>query len=150
MTDAPFKGNFRPRRSIVTVLLRQIGPYLHKHDTKFRARVPVEKRLCCTLYTLGSSSELRTIARSFDIEKAQPLKYSMNFVHRFIKFSSINQEIKNKMNGFMQKFSYPLCIEASDSTHVDIKSPIILLSTVNSDLEFICINAASVYSRSNL
>ncbi|CAM4744579.1 unnamed protein product [Rotaria magnacalcarata] len=90
--------------SIFSSLLQQIGPHIEKLDTNYRAAIPIEKRLACALYALGSS-----------IDK---------FFHRLIKFPNTDAEIQDTIDGVFIKWGYPLCIGALDSTHIAIKPPL--------------------------
>ncbi|CAF3447675.1 unnamed protein product, partial [Rotaria sp. Silwood2] len=67
MTDKEFKSNFRLERSTYSDLLQQISPYLQKSNTKFRRSIPVNKMVCCALYLIGSSAELRAVSNLFGI-----------------------------------------------------------------------------------
>ena len=181
MTDCQFKENFRLERSTYSTLLRRIGPYLRKENSNYRLSVPVEKRLCCALYCLGSSSELRTIGNLFGIGKSTAAGILHDFCqvlvdllfYRMIRFPSTQQEIEETINGFNSKSGYPMCVGSLDGTHISVKAPIgyemdyynykkfhsvVMLATVNSNLEFTYVNVgapgrcndASVFSRSNL
>lgn len=85
MTPKQFKDNFRVERSTCLMLLQQMGPHLRKDDTNFRLAVPVEKRLCCALYALGSSSELRTIANLFGNRKSTAGQILREFCELFVE-----------------------------------------------------------------
>ncbi|CAF1437218.1 unnamed protein product [Adineta steineri] len=138
---------------------------MEKLITNCRACIPVDKRIACALYTLGSSSELRMISHLFGI--VQMLFY------QFIKFRKEPDEIKETIDGFYSKCGYSMCIGALDGAHLSIKPPIgyetdyynykkyqsiIMLATVNSDSLFTYVNIgapgkcndSSVYNRSIL
>ncbi|CAF2610044.1 unnamed protein product [Rotaria sp. Silwood2] len=163
MSNQQFKENFRIERSTFSSLLQQIRPYMEKLDTNYRAAIPIEKRLACALYALGSSSEFRTIGHLFGIGKstAREIFHEFcsilvdKFFHRFIKFPTTDAEIKETIDGFLIKCGYPLCLGAVDGTHIAIKPPlgfecdyfnykkyhsIIMLATVNSNLLFTYVN----------
>jgi hypothetical protein len=163
MTDKQFKENFRIERSTFSSLLTQIGSHIEKLNTNYRTTIPVDKRIGCALYTLGSSSELRTISHLFGIGKSTTGEILREFCsvlvdmffHRFIKFPKSSQEIQETMNGFYDKCSYPMCVGALDGTHIAIKPPlgyeidyynykkhhsITMLAAVNSDLLFTYVN----------
>jgi hypothetical protein len=163
MSDKQFKENFRVERSTFLSLINQIGPFLEKLNTNYRTSIPVKQRIACALYTLGSSSELRTIGHLFGIDRNTAREILHEFcsvvVHlffkRFIKFPATPQEIQTTINGFQDKFNYPVCLGALDGTHIPIKPPlgsetdyfnfkkyhsVIMLATVNSDLLFTYVN----------
>ncbi|CAF0959072.1 unnamed protein product [Adineta ricciae] len=166
MTDSQFKENFRLNRTTYNELIRQIGPHLQREDTTFRLAIPVEKRVACALYLLGSTCELRTAANLFGIGRttAGQILHEFcevlvnNFFHRFIKFPTTSQEIQNTVNDFYIRCGYPMCIGSLDGTHIPIKPPtgfetdyfnykkyhsVIMLAVVNSSLLFTYVNVGA-------
>ncbi|CAF3606242.1 unnamed protein product [Rotaria sp. Silwood1] len=131
-----------------------------ENDTNFLVTIPVEKRICCALYSLGLSSELRAIGNLFGNGKSTVGEILHEFCatlidlffFRLIKFPNKNQEIEDTINGFFNKLGYPMYIGVLDGTHV------VMLAVINSDLQFTYINIgasdrcndSSVYNRSNL
>lgn len=181
MTDKQFKDNFRIHRATFKQILENVEPYLKKQDTKLRRSIPADKRLACALYSLGSTSELRTIAHLFGIGKSTAVEILHEFCdvmvdlyfNRLVKFPITNQEIKETIDAFNDKYSYPMCIGSIDGTHISIEPPsgeetdyfnykkhhsVIVLAVVNADLKFTYINVgapgrcndAFVYNRSKL
>jgi hypothetical protein len=166
MTNRQFKENFRIERSTFSSLLQQLRPYLEKSDTNYRSAVPVDKRIACALYALGSSSELRTIGNLFGIGKSTAGEILHDFCsvlvdmffYQFIKFPNTVAEIQETIDGFFNKCGYPLCLGALDGTHIAVKAPtgfecdyfnykkhhsIIMLATVNADLIFTYVNVGA-------
>jgi len=148
MTDQRFKENFRLNRTTFYELVREIGPHLQKNDTIFRPAVPVDKKVACALYLIGSISffidktlsllnflgstcELRTAANLFGIGRSTAGQILHDFCsvlvdtffHRFIKFPSTSNEINDTVNDFYTKCGYPMCIGSLDGTHIGIKPP---------------------------
>jgi hypothetical protein len=164
ITDKQFKNNFRRKGSTFSALVHQVGPYLHKNDTNYRAAVLVDKRVACTLYVLGSSNELRTISDLFGIgistigliiHEFCSVLIDL-FLYRLIKFPSTDAEIQETIDGYLNKFGCPLCLGSLDGTHIPIKPSVgtepnyynykkfhsvIMLAAVNSNLMFIYVNA---------
>ncbi|CAF1537989.1 unnamed protein product [Rotaria magnacalcarata] len=153
-------------RQTFASLLQQLQPHIQKSDTNYRSAIPIEKRLACALYTLGSSSELRTMGHLFGIGKSTAGEILHDicaalidlFFHRLIKFPNTDLEIQETINGFSNKCGYPLCVGALDGSHIAIKPPFgqeidyfnykkhhsaILLATVNSDLLFTYVNVGA-------
>ena len=132
MTHKQFKENFRLERSTYAALLRQLEPHLRRKDTNYRACISVERRICCALYSLGSSSELRTIGNLFGIGKSTAGEILHDFCavltelffYRLIRFPTTSQDIQRTINGFSDKFSYPMCLGALDGTHISVKAPL--------------------------
>ncbi|CAF3844383.1 unnamed protein product [Adineta steineri] len=75
-------------------LVDQVGPDLYKNETYLRQPIPVHKRIACGLYLLGSTFELRTV-----VDKC---------FHRFIKFPTTDDEIKDTTDEFLIKSGYPM------------------------------------------
>lgn len=163
MNQKQFKDNFRVNRSTFQHILEQIEPYLKKKDTVLRQAIPIEKRLGCALYLLGSTSELRTIAHLFGIGKSTAAKILHEFCdtivtlffNRLIVFPITDQQIKETCDAFFDKYSYPMCVGAIDGTHINVEPPIgqetdyfnykkfhsiILLAVVDSTTKFTYIN----------
>ncbi|CAF2774815.1 unnamed protein product [Rotaria sp. Silwood2] len=166
MTDIQFKENFRIKRSTFDDLVRIVGPHISKQDTNYRAAIPVQKRIACALYILGSTCELRTVSNllGIGINTAGVLLHEFCdvmidlFLHKLIKFPTTDVEIRETIQGFFTKFDYPSCLGSLDGTHIQIKPPlgaepdyynykkyhsVIMLATVNSDLLFTYINVGA-------
>ena len=94
------------------------------------------------MYSLGSTSELRTVAHLFGIGKstvahlfsigkstvAKILHEFCNvivelFFHRLMKFPVTVQEIRQTTDSFLNKYGYPMCIGSIDGTHINIEPP---------------------------
>ncbi|CAF2893685.1 unnamed protein product [Rotaria sp. Silwood2] len=163
INDKQFKDNFRIQRSMFKTLFDQVDQYLKKQDTKLRFSIPVEKRLACALYSLGSTSELRTVAHLFGIGKSTVAKILHEFCNvvvqlffnRLIKFPVTVQEIQQRADNFLNKYGYPMCIGSVDGTHISIEPPtgeetdyfsykkhhsVILLAVVDASLKFSYVN----------
>ncbi|CAF0853809.1 unnamed protein product [Rotaria sordida] len=163
MNDKQFKNNFRIQRSTFKEILDQVGPYLKKKDTVLRPAIPVDKRLACALYLLGSTCELRTVAHLFGIGKSTAAQLLHDFCevlvnlffHRLIKFPVNDQQVKQTTDAFLNKYGYPMCIGSIDGTHISIEPPIgeetdyfnykkfhsiILLGVVDASLKFSYVN----------
>lgn len=163
MNEKQFKENFCVQRSTFSKLVNEVRPYLQKMNTNYRAAISVEKRVCCALYTLESTSELRTISHLFRVGGSTAGLIIHEFCtvlidlvfHRFICFPTTIAEIEETMEGFLNKCGYPMCLGSLDGTHISIKPPIgmepdyynykkffsvIMLASVNSNLRFTYIN----------
>ncbi|CAF1234105.1 unnamed protein product [Adineta ricciae] len=166
MTEKQFKDNFRIQRSTFAQLVDRIGKYVKKEDTVLRLAIPVDKRIACALYLLGTTGELRTIGHLFGIGKCSAANILHDFCyvivelyfHCLIKFPTTQQEIKATTDAFLKKFNYPMCLGALDGTHIAIEPPIgfepdyynykkhhsiILLAAVDSSLKFTYVNVGA-------
>ncbi|CAF1470821.1 unnamed protein product [Rotaria magnacalcarata] len=163
MNDKQFKDNFRIHRRTFKQIPNQVEADLRRRDTVLRLAIPVDKRLACALYSLGSTSELRTVAHLFGIGKSTAASILHDFCNilvelffgRLIKFPANNQEIQATTDEFLQKFGYPMCIGCIDGTHISIEPPtgaetdyfnykkfhsVIVLAVVDASLKFTYIN----------
>ena len=159
MSARQFKENFRVERSTFSKLVQQLDPYLRREDTILRPAIPVDKRVACALYALGSTSELRTVANLFGIGKSTAGEILHEFCativefyfNRFITFPSTDTEIADTACDFLREHDYPLCLGAVDGTHIIVKTPlesqtdyynykkyhsIVMLASVNANLQF--------------
>ena len=113
-------------------LIKQVGPHLRRNDTTLRRAVPVEKRIACAIYALGSTSELRTVANLFGLGKSTTGELLHDFCstivdvffHRLVKFPSSDQEIIDTIYDFLVRYDYPMCIGSVDGTHISVKAPV--------------------------
>ena len=132
MTDEEFKSNSRFERSTYFELLQQIVPHLQMSDTKFPTRISLNKVVCCALYLIGSSAELRIVSNLFGIGESTASEILHNFCnvmielffYRLIKSPVTSEEIKETTDGFLQKYGYPVCVGSLDRTHISIKPPL--------------------------
>ena len=166
MNDKQFKDNFRLCKSTFKRILDQVSPYLEKQDTVLRSAITSDKRLACALYTLGSTSELRTIAHLFGIGKSTAAEILHEFCsvmvelffHRLIQFPVTNKQIKETTDLFFEKYGYPMCVGSIDGTHISIEPPIgqeadyfnykkfhsvIVLAVVDASLKFTYLNVGA-------
>lgn len=166
MTDKQFKDNFRIQRSTFKELVDQIGIFLKKEDTVLRIAIPVDKRVACALYSLGTTSELRTIGHLFGIGKCTVANILHEFcsiiveifLNRLIKFPTKHQEIQETIDSFFIKYDYPMCLGSVDGTHIAVEPPlgedtdyfnykkhhsIILLASIDSSSKFTYINVGA-------
>lgn len=58
---------------------------MKKLDTRFRKAIPLKKRIAIALYTLGSSSEFRTISNLFGVGKATVTQIMEDFCREVVK-----------------------------------------------------------------
>ena len=166
MDDRQLKENFRLQKSTFAQLIKQVGPHLRRNDTILRRAVPVEKRIACALYALGSTSELRTVANLFGLGKSTTGELLHEFCstivdvffHRLVKFPSSDQEIVDTIHDFLVRYDYPMCIGSVDGTHISVKAPvesqvdyfnykkfhsIVMLASVNCSLQFTYVNVGA-------
>lgn len=159
MNDRQFKENFRLQRTTFTQLIQQVGPHLRRADTVFRRAIPIEKRIACALYALGSTSELRTVANLFGLGKSTAGELLHDFCstideiffNRLVKFPTTDQEIADTVHDFLVRYDYPMCLGSLDGTHISVKAPIeaqtdyynykkyhaiVMLASVNCSLQF--------------
>lgn len=115
MSDKQFKDNFRVTRSTFGYLVRELI-CLKKMDTYYRKAISLDKRIAVSLYMIGSSSELRTVANLFGIGLSTLHQMMFEFLNAVIvKFSTKHlsfypandEEIKNQMFAFEKLWGFP-------------------------------------------
>lgn len=79
-----FKENLRISRNSFAILVDKLHG-LKKNDTRFRIAIPLEKRIAIAMYTLGSSSELRTISNLFGVGKTTVSNILQEFCQEVVK-----------------------------------------------------------------
>lgn len=114
-----FKESFRLEKDIFLLLVQRLE-VLRKQDTKFRNAIPLEKRIAIALYTLGSSSEYRTIGRLFGVSPNSVCNILHEFCRAIIKeFSEeylppnfiTKNTVEECVKGF-QDIGFPQCLGA--------------------------------------
>lgn len=108
MTDDDFKLNFRVSRSTFRTLYNEL-PCLDKKMTKFRIPIPRDKRIAISLYSLGSSAELRTIGNLFSIGESTVRSILFEFIEAVIsillpKFVNAYPPTEDKINNIVMGF----------------------------------------------
>uniref|UniRef100_A0A336MZF5 CSON010726 protein n=1 Tax=Culicoides sonorensis TaxID=179676 RepID=A0A336MZF5_CULSO len=93
--DDIFKENLRVSRETFQFLTEKLDG-MKKQDTIFRKAISLEKRIAVALYTLGSSSEFRTVANLFGIGKSTVTKILEDFTHEVV--SALKESYLDKNN----------------------------------------------------
>ncbi|XP_058837693.1 uncharacterized protein LOC131693671 [Topomyia yanbarensis] len=97
-------------------------------DTMLRKAIPLEKRVAVALYTLGSSSEFRSIANLFGIGKSTVCVILLEFCREIweilapLYLSKLPLErdtIEDCVAGFLN-LGFPQCLGAIDGCHIEI------------------------------
>ncbi|XP_033238722.1 protein ALP1-like isoform X2 [Drosophila pseudoobscura] len=128
--EAFFKESFRMERPCFDILVNRLE-VLRKKDTNCRAAIPLEKRIAIALYTLGSSSEYRTVGRLFGVAPNSVCNILHEFcralIHEFSKeYMSPNYLTSDKIDECVKGFEaigFPQCLGAIDGCHIEIKPP---------------------------
>ncbi|KAL7724570.1 hypothetical protein ACLKA6_002500 [Drosophila palustris] len=124
-----FKENFRCER-VFNILVTRL-PRLARKDTPFRLAIPLEKRIAVALFTLGSSSEYRSIGISFGISKTMVGSILNEFCREVVRelsneFLPPNFMTQDKVSecvaGF-ENLGFPQCFGAMDGCHIEVKPP---------------------------
>ena len=96
-----------------------------------RTAIPSRKRLAIALYYLGSNAEYRTIANLFGVSSSFVrlcIKDVSKAITRKLKtgFLSVprGQDLREVMGLYKDKWAFPACAGAIDSTHIPIQTPL--------------------------
>ncbi|XP_033250568.1 uncharacterized protein LOC117189539 isoform X1 [Drosophila miranda] len=128
--EAFFKESFRMERPCFDILVNRLE-VLGKKDTNCRAAIPLEKRIAIALYTLGSSSEYRTVGRLFGVAPNSVCNILHEFCRALIdefskEYMSPNYLTSDKIDECVKGFEaigFPQCLGAIDGCHIEIKPP---------------------------
>ncbi|XP_070068180.1 putative nuclease HARBI1 [Drosophila takahashii] len=126
--EAFFKESFRMEKKTFSFLVDRLG-VLAKKDTNWRAAIPLEKRIAIALYTLGSSSEYRSVGRLFGVAQNTVCKILHEFCGALIlelgsEFMSPDYLTPEKVDECVKGFEaigFPQCLGAIDGCHIEIK-----------------------------
>ena len=101
-----------------------------KRNTRFRAAVPIEKRVAIGLWRLGTGESYRSTSITFGVGKCTALNIAHEFIRAlfhvredYICFPSNGRELGNVMNKFELKYGLPQVAGVIDGSHVKIKAP---------------------------
>ena len=130
LSDKEWYENFRVSRETFDYILAEISTEISHEDTKLHKAVPSAKRLAITLYYLGSTAEYRTVANLFGVSNAfvclcvKEVSKSIfkKMKKRFLSLPK-NDDLKNVMEMYKQRWGFPMCAGAVDGTHIPIQAP---------------------------
>ena len=125
-----WKEHFRMNLDSFQELCRVLSPVMAKRDTRFRAAVPLEKRVAIGLWRLATGDSYRSTSVTFGVGKCTAL----NIVHEFIRalfhvredylsFPSNGRALENVMQKFESKYGLPQVAGVIDGSHIKIKAP---------------------------
>ena len=125
-----WKEHFRINLDSFQELCRVLAPQMMKRDTRFRAAVPLEKRVAIGLWRLATGESYRSTSVTFGVGKCTAL----NIVHEFVRalihvredylsFPSNGRALENVMQKFELKHGLPQVAGVIDGSHIKIKAP---------------------------
>ena len=125
-----FREHFRMSFDSFQALCRILSPFMAKRNTRFRAAVPIEKRVAIGLWRLGTGESYRSTSITFGVGKCTALNIAHEFIRAlfhvredYICFPSNGRELGNVMNKFELKYGLPQVAGVIDGSHVKIKAP---------------------------
>ena len=131
--EEEWKENFRLSRASFFKLTEMLRPYIEHQVTHMRSPIPVEAQVAITLYYLSDEGRLRKVANAFGISRSscsiivrRVSKVITNHLGPlYIKLPMTEEEVKETVSKFYSAFEIPQCLGAIDSTHIEIKQPLL-------------------------
>ncbi|XP_068680624.1 uncharacterized protein [Montipora foliosa] len=162
-----FREHFRMSFDSLQALCRILSPFMAKRNTRFRAAVPIEKRVAIGLWRLGTGESYRSTSITFGVGKCTALNIVHDFIRAlfhvredYISFPTNGRELGNVMNKFELKYGLPQVTGVIDGSHVKIKQcySIVLQGVTDSECKFLDASAgypgsvhdARIFRRSDL
>ena len=133
MLEQEWTYNLRMDCQTFQGLVNELSPYISPKLNSFRAdTLSADKKVAMTLYYLKDQGSYRMTANTFGVSKdtmsvvIRSVCTTINEVlgPRLIKFPATEQEIKDAVFRFEDKFGFPQAIGCVDGTHIPIKQPL--------------------------
>ena len=134
MLDCTWKEHFRVDRSTFFYIVRLVGHRLRKQNNQFRDAIPVDKRVACSLWRLGTGECYGSLGEQFGAGCKTADEINLDFLytifehyHQFIHFPDSEQEIQTAIGKYGELLQIPqvylLTYLVIDGTYIKIKSP---------------------------
>jgi len=104
--DKFLKESFRMERSVFSLLMSRLD-CLKKRDTNYRNAIPLDKRIAIAVYSLGSSTEYRTIGRLFGVAPKTVCK----IFHEFCKAVVVELTEEYITSNFLAEAKIAECVQ---------------------------------------
>lgn len=128
LDEESFKNKFRVNRVTFDYLVKSFQ-HLTRKDTFWRLSIPLEKRLAIALYTLGSSSEYRTIGSLFGVGRTTVGEIVIDVCSAictclikvgYDAYPPTDAKVNEIVSGF-ERLGFPQCYGAIDGSHIEVK-----------------------------
>ncbi|GFV42591.1 protein ALP1-like [Trichonephila clavipes] len=124
--DDDFKENFRVSRRTFQHICDRLKPQIKRHFI-IRKPISVERRVAVTLFKLGSSWELRTVANLFGIARCTSCIIVREVCTALCNTFKITFPTQRDLDAIATEFfdwsALPGCCGALDGCHIPIKAP---------------------------
>ncbi|CAB4038253.1 Hypothetical predicted protein, partial [Paramuricea clavata] len=121
--------NFRVTRETFNFLLNKVRHDLLHKNTVMRLAITAKRRLALMLYYLASTAEYKTIANLFGVSRSfvcvcirEACCAITKRLSKVITFPR-RQDLQQIIDGYEQKWGFPMCAGAIDGTHIPIIAP---------------------------
>ncbi|KAK2559913.1 Rho GTPase-activating protein 18 [Acropora cervicornis] len=125
-----WKENFRVTRETFHFICTAVAPVIRRQDTILRAAIPVETRTAIGLWRLATGDSYRSCGLMFGIAKSTAIGVCKDFIQalcqlkdQFIKFPTCPAQVREKIQDFREKSTFPNVVGALDGTHIPIRAP---------------------------
>ena len=119
-------------RDTFTILCDELRPHIERRRTRFRKPVSVEVRVAVTIWRLGTNVEFRTIAELFGLGRSTVGEIVLDTCtcdaitsHLLPRYVHVphNDRLKEVVDGFEHRWSFPQTVGAIDGSHIPILKP---------------------------
>ncbi|XP_051800748.1 putative nuclease HARBI1 [Acanthochromis polyacanthus] len=131
--DEEWRENFRMSRTSVVAFMEELRPHIEGQTTIMRTPIDPLKKVAMTLYYLSDEGRLRKTANAFGVSRQavsvtvrQTCRaISIHLGPRYVKLPFMEQDATDLVEGFHHAHGIPQCLGAVDSTHIEIKQPLV-------------------------
>lgn len=130
--DPYWRQHFRFSRETFEFIVQLVRASMEKRNTRFRAAIPIEKRIAVALWWLASGNSFRTAASTFGIGKSTAIQITHEFDDSlcelygdWIVFPESEQDTAQAIKSFSEETTIPVpqILAAVDGCHIPIKAP---------------------------
>ncbi len=125
-----YVAEFRAGYDTFWSLVRQLGPYIDRQDTRWRGAITDPHRVAITLYRLAHGASFHMLQSQLGVGVstanyicAEVTTAIVTFLHpRYIRFPS-GDRLHLTMNRFLANHQMHMCVGALDGSHIPIIAP---------------------------
>ena len=125
-----WKENFQVTRETFHFICTAVAPVIQRQDTTLQAAIPIETRTAIGLWRLATGDSYRSCGLMFGIAKSTAIGVCKDFIQalcqlkdQFIKFPTCPAQVREKIQDFREKSTFPNVVGTIDGTHIPIRAP---------------------------
>jgi hypothetical protein len=127
--DRRWIEQFRMSKANIADMCNKLKPLIEKQNTKYRLAVPVEIRVCCTIYKLAQGANINQCSELFAIGKStvgkvlREVVQAITTVYKYLIQWPSGHRLQTVMHEFQDWCGLPSIHGAIDYTHIEISRP---------------------------